>query len=535
MFTLNNENQVVLTISEQTPMPPSADFVFQALAHSEFADCLVLTKEVKEAFRSADFEQLIVAEKQNATLSISVSDDKMQASATLTTAYGGELISLEQAVETIKLSKVTRGYKQAWLEDLLGKQFESLPGKQISGIIAKGKIAVAGKNGHLEKNVQTLADRVRQPKRKEDGSVDMRDFGALASVKPGDKLMTHHFATLGKDGFNVLGETLKAKPGEEVKLNAGEGTQLSGTDNRYLVATVSGVPVDAKYGMRVDDVFTIPNVDVKSGHIEFDGSVIITENVDPGMKVKAKGDITVFGSVESAELEATGSIEIKEGCLGHSKDDHDLSNKVFCEGILTVAYAQYTCLTGNQVIIKTQASHCHIKAKNELLIGNPEKGDGKLIGGKVLDAKTMICGEVGTDKGAHTEVHLGYSAVLLKNRTDEIFEQVRKCGQELEALESEFDKALMVEDADKQQSLLIEISDKQSFNEQLIELLPNKAAKLEKAIHMLRDFCFLEVQHALHSNVELRIFNKVIKTARSYPPLTARIANNKVDFEFKTS
>lgn len=535
MFTLNNDNQVVLTVSEQTPMPPSADFVFQALANSEFADCYVLSKEVKEAFRSGDFEELIVAEKHDATLKITIAEDKMSATATLTTAYGGELMSVSTALELVNDAKITRGFKDALLESLLGKQFESPPGKEISAIIAKGQLPVAGKNGYLEKNVQTLADRVRQPKRREDGSVDMRDFGALASVKPGDTLMTHHFATLGRDGFNVIGEVLKAKPGDEVKLIAGDGTELSGTDDKYLIASISGVPVDDKYGMRVDDVFTIPNVDVKSGHIDFDGSVIITENIEPGMKVTAKGDITVFGSVESAELNATGSIEIKEGCLGHTKDNDELSNKIICDGNLTISYAQYTYLSGNQVKIKSQASHCHIKAKNELMIGNPEKGDGKLIGGKVLDAKTMICGEVGTEKGAHTQIHLGHAAVLLKQRTDEIFEQVRLCNQQLEALESEFDRALTIEDADKQQNLLIEISDKQNLNEQLIELLPNKAAKLERAIHMLRDYCYLEVQKSLHSNVELRIFNKVLKTARSYPPLTARIDKNKIELEFKTT
>lgn len=535
MFTLNNDNQVVLTVSEQTPMPPSADFVFQALANSEFADCYVLSKEVKEAFRSGDLAELIVAEKHDATLSITTAEDKMSATATLTTAYGGELMSMSTALEIVNDVKITHGFKEALLESLLGKQFESPPGKEISAVIAKGQLPVAGKNGYLEKNVQTLADRVRQPKRREDGSVDMRDFGALASVKPGDTLMTHHFASLGRDGFNVIGEVLKAKLGDEVKLIAGEGTKLSGTDDKFLVATISGVPVDDKYGMRVDDVFTIPNVDVKSGHIDFDGSVIITENIEPGMKVTAKGDITVFGSVESAELNATGSIEIKEGCLGHTLDNHELSNKITCDGNLNISYAQYTYLSGNQVKIKSQASHCHIKAKNELMIGNPEKGDGKLIGGKVLDAKTMICGEVGTEKGAHTEIHLGHAAVLLKQRADDIFKQVRLCNQQLEALESEFDRALSIEDADKQQNLLIEISDKQNLNEQLIELLPNKAAKLERAIHMLRDYCYLEVQKSLHSNVELRIFNKVFKAARSYPPLTARIEKNKVELKFKTT
>jgi hypothetical protein len=130
VFTLNNDNQVVLTISDQTPMPPNAESVFQALKQSEYVNCLVLKESVNKAFRNSDFEQLVVAEKHDATLSITISDDKMVATATLTTAYGGVALSLEKAMEQIALSNVNEGVIPNQVKVLIKQQLESLPGKK---------------------------------------------------------------------------------------------------------------------------------------------------------------------------------------------------------------------------------------------------------------------------------------------------------------------------------------------------------------------------------------------------------------------
>ena len=161
--------------------------------------------------------------------------------------------------------------------------------------------------------VQTLKDRLKAPKLKEDGSVDMRDFGKLASVKPGELLVQQQPATPGQEGFTVLGDVLPAKPGEVHTLIAGEGTEISKNNPMELLSTIAGVPVEINNGMRVDDIFTISEVTVKSGHIDFNGSVIVSGNIEPGMRVKAKGDITIFGTVESAQLTADGNITVKQG------------------------------------------------------------------------------------------------------------------------------------------------------------------------------------------------------------------------------
>lgn len=535
MFKRNTENKIVLIIDDANPAPPSADFVFAALANSPYANCFIYSDQVKLAFKQQNLVDLVVAEQRDAQITVKLSDDKMSATAKIVCAWGGEIVSLDKAKQAIVEQKVTRGFKQAWLDDLLGKQFSANPGDEFEAVIAQGKSPVAGKDGYLEKHVATLGERIRSPKRNEDGSVDMRDFGKLASVTPDTLLMTHHFATLGQDGFNVIGETLKPVAGKECKLKAGSGTYLS-SNQTQLFAEISGVPIDENDGLRVDDIFTIADVDVKSGHIDFNGSVVITHNVSAGMKVIANGDITIMGSVESAELIATGNIEIKQGCVGHQlKDGSSLSCVIQSKGNVHTKHAQYCAIQANNISIDTMASHCQLKAKNNLIIGDRDKRSGKLIGGKVLDAKTLVCAEIGTETGAHTIIMLDHSAVLLKQKVDDIFKKVTDSQQQIEKLEDEFNKALNIEDAAQQQELLMQISDKQTHLEQLVELLPLKAAKLESAIATLNKYCYLDVLGAMHSNVELHIFTKVLKTNRSYPPLIARLVDNKIALDFKTT
>ena len=117
---------------------------------------------------------------------------------------------------------------------------------------------------------------------------------------------------------------LPAKAGESHALVAGEGTEISKNNPLELISVIAGVPVDIANGMRVDDIFTIADVNVKSGHVDFEGSVIVTHNVEPGMRINAKGDITVMGTVESGHLTAAGDITIKQGVIGHQLDDKKL-------------------------------------------------------------------------------------------------------------------------------------------------------------------------------------------------------------------
>lgn len=185
MFKLAHNGNVLLDTSKSAPT--SAAFIIEAIEQSPYSECEIDHDAINNYFSSATPERiLVVATRHDATLIVEISDDKMLATGTLTLAKGGATLSFDEAKKELVKAHVARGYKQAFLEQLLQKQFELPPGSVVSGPLAKGRLPTDGQDSKFKAMVKTLKDRLKAPKLKEDGSVDMRDFGKLASVKPGE-------------------------------------------------------------------------------------------------------------------------------------------------------------------------------------------------------------------------------------------------------------------------------------------------------------------------------------------------------------
>ncbi|WP_283710061.1 DUF342 domain-containing protein [Pseudoalteromonas prydzensis] len=534
MFKLAHNGNVLLDVIEHSP--PSAAFIIEALKKSTFCECRIDHDAINAFFKEPNSERsLVVASKHDATLTVTISDDKMLATGELTTAQGGKALALAQAKQQLIKAGVARGYKQAFLEQLLQQQFELPAGTTAKGILAKGRLPEDGKSSKLLPQVQTLKERLKTPKLREDGTVDMRDFGKLASVEPGTILVRQQPATPGKEGFTVKGDVLPAKAGESSPLVAGEGSEISKNNPLELISTIAGVPVEIKNGMRVDDIFTIADVTVKSGHINFDGSVIVTHNIEPGMKVTAKGDITVMGTVESGELTAQGDITIKQGVIGHQLDDKTLSCKIISNGNIHLSHAQYSYLAGNNIFIERQASHCAMKATQLLQIGQTDNPQGKLFGGEILDAGMIIAGEIGNESGAKMFINMAASGQAITAETDECLKELAKTDEQLDTLQATIEKADLLKDAEKKKLLLAKIGATQTHYCQQAEQLEKRLSNLEQHLYGLLNNANLAVNKTLHSGVEIHIFDKVLKTNRSYPPCNVKLQEGKIEIEFKTS
>ncbi|MFC3034447.1 DUF342 domain-containing protein [Pseudoalteromonas fenneropenaei] len=537
MFKLAHNGNILINVSE-TP-PPSPAFIIEALEKSPYAECEINHDTINAFFKSDSKEpMLVVAKKVDAQFSVALSADKMEAIATLVTAKGGKVISLDDAKREIVKAGVTRGYKQAFLEDLLKHQFSSTPGSSFEGVVARGRAPQDGLPAKLMPHVQTLKERLKTPKLREDGTVDMRDFGALASVAPGTVLVTQRPATPGKEGYTVTGDSIAAKPGATFQLMAGEGTQISPHNPLELIATIAGCPSDIANGMRVDDVFTIADVTVKSGHVDFSGSVIVTHNVEPGMRIKAKGDITVMGSVESGELIAGGDIEIRQAAIGHMshiEGDHSLSCRVSAKGDVHLTHGQYAYIEGTNIFIDRQSNHCDLKATKLIQIGQTDNPKGKLIGGHVLDAQMLIAGEIGVESGTKMSITLAAEGKKLTEQTDHCLKELAKTDEQLDALQQAIEKADQVKDAAKKKLLLEKIGATQLHYCQQAEQLEHKLTELDNTLHELVDNAKLSATVTLHPGVEVRIFDKQLKTTRSYPPCSVQLEESKIEIVFKTA
>jgi uncharacterized protein (DUF342 family) len=537
LFKLAHNGNVILNVAELNP--PSAAFIVEALERSPYADCEVNHESIKAHFTSDFPEQLLVVAKQHdATFTVEVSEDQMQAIGKLTCARGGKTIGLEEAKKEIVKAGVNRGYKQIYLEQILKMQQELEPGTETSGIVAQGRPAENGQPAKILQHVQTVKERLKQPKLREDGTVDMRDFGALSSVAPGTLLITQRPATPGKEGFTVVGDTIAPTPGESFQLVAGEGTQISPTNPLELVATIAGSPSSIKNGMRVDDVFTIGEVNVRSGHVDFNGSVVVSHNVAPGMKIRAKGDITVMGSVESGELISGGNIEVKQAVIGHldhKNNDEGLTCRLVADGNIHLSHCQYTYLEANNVFIDRQSNHCDIKANQLIQVGIDEQPKGKLIGGEIFDAQMIIAGVIGSGSGANMRIHLARSGIQITEQLDSCLKALSQTDEQLEALQQAIEKADMVKDLEKKQQLKAKIGATHEHYSKEAKALKQQVAQLELKLHNLLENTKLTANHTLNSGVEIHIFDRVYKTQRSYPPCYASLQDRKIAISFKTS
>ena len=124
------------------------------------------------------------------------------------------------------------------------------------------------------------------------------------TVNEGDVVMRRVPAFDGKDGTTVVGKVLKAKKGKNPNFKKYAGTEVSDSEGNVLIASVKGHPVLQKQGVKIDETLTVAQANLKTGNINFDGSVVINGDVLPQVSVMATGDVFIKGTVENASVEA---------------------------------------------------------------------------------------------------------------------------------------------------------------------------------------------------------------------------------------
>ncbi|WP_330147481.1 FapA family protein [Shewanella oncorhynchi] len=367
-----------------------------------------------------------LAERRDGSIAIEISPDKMQASLKLTAAWGGKQIDLPEILTHLKKNNVCMGLSKLKIQALL-KQLSTLkPGEVCQSEIAQGKAPVNGLNAILERKVFLARERLLQPQEREDGSVDMRNLGAMIVVKANDLLMVKHLATEGTPGYNIKGEVLKQKPGKDAVLQAGTGTAFHPKDPNKLIATVPGQPVETRTGMNVDDVLQLKDVDISTGHVTFKGSILITGDVHEGMIVKSSGDITVMGFVDSATLEAEGDVTVSKGIIGRQIKANEYSTNIYSQGQISAQFVQYSQLVAKgNILVTKQLLHSNTKTAGSLTVSDPSGRRGDLVGGVAHAEKGITAVVIGATAGTKTDVYCAMGQAELKQDLKLLDESVK--------------------------------------------------------------------------------------------------------------
>lgn len=467
-----------------------------------------------------------ILERRDATVSINIEKDEMSAEAEIATAMGGKHLTAKAILDAAKNAGVKKGFSKEDLITLAQQAAKAEAGTIVKHSVAIGKEPINGNDAKIKPLVQSAQERILKPKEREDGSVDMRDLGDIICVKEGDPLAKKVPLTPGIKGFTVTATPLDPTPGEDCQLLAGDGTAISPKDGNVLVSTRVGLPKFIDNGMEVDEVYKIKNVDVSTGHIEFEGSVIIDGDVNEGMRVVASGDITVGGFVESSMLEAGGDITINSGIIGRKQDVEEsdittfnMSANIKAEGNIYAKYCQYAEIeSSSDIRIENQLMHSIISVKGKLWVGGEEKANGKLIGGLVNATSSVHAGIIGATAGSKTIVNFNQGINKFKAQLEEIDLRLKIEKDKTNELQAASNKLKKLP-AEQQNKAMLQkvVSTYQHHAKRMGEVLHEKEA-IEQELQEYMASVFIEAQEKFYQNVVLEVGEFNDRTKREYPP-----------------
>lgn len=476
------------------------------LFHNELDEVIRIQNENKNPM------QKVIGGHRDGAVNVRVSEDRMRASLQMLHPCGsGTPITAEMINDALAKAGVKEGIKSEAIPRLVQDQ-----GRKLSKflIIAEGRPAERGHDTRFIKLINTAVE--RKPRILSDDAVDYREFGGIPTVSPGDQLVRREPATRGVDGVTVTGEIMPAEPGVEKEYELNDTVALDTKNPEILLANKGGQPVIQECGAMVEDVVNMENIDLSTGNIEFDGTLVVKGDVATGMKIKVTGDIHIGGTVEAAFLEAGGQITIGGGIIGHG-NVRDENNQLRAEagyvkagGNITAKFVKNTVLrSGDSVIIRDMITHSEVTSLNQVVVGDKGSSKAQIMGGKTIASMLVKAPIIGSPAAALTRIEVGTdpeAEARIKGIKGKIMEK-EKFYNDIDRMYAYYrqfpDKAkpgIMDRVIATRNKTLQELKDLEAYQEQVDE----EEARLKRA-------CVI-VESKAYSGVELVFFGNINRT-----------------------
>lgn len=542
----NNIDLVLSPIKNDSVITEAS--IFELIQLSEYKDLYVDNTNIKNAI--AELNSVLkplqadktgreiryqILERRDATIIISIDSDEMSATAEISTALGGKHLSAKAILNSAQDSGVVKGFSKEELIKLAQTAAKEPPGSIIKGEIAVGKEAINGKDAKIKHLVQGAQDRILRPKKREDGSVDMRDLGDIICVKVGDNLAKRVPLTDGIKGYTVTGNPLDPLPGDDIQLNAGSGTVVSPKNENILVSTLVGLPRVIDNGMEIDEVYKIKNVDVSTGHVKFEGSIIIDGDVSEGMKVTATGDISIGGFVESAMLKSGGDITIGSGIIGRKQEtenvnvaDMQMSVNIQAQGNVFAKYCQYAEISCNALRIENQLMHSLINVRDTLWLGTEDKANGKLIAGYINAGSAVHAGIIGATAGSKTVINFSEKVNVFKEQISDLDVRIKAESDKTEELKNATNKLKNLPKDKANPDMLAKVVSTYKFHANRMGELLNDKEHLEQQLQEYMCSVFVDGTERFYPGVEVIVGDFNDKTRREYGPSKINYNERKI-------
>lgn len=367
----------------------------------------------------------LIGQRKDASVLITCDDNFMHAYITVLPPYGGREFNSDILKASLKKFDINEACcDKKILDNILNKKIAN------NVLFASGYDKQEGKETYFE----ALVTEVEHIPLEENKTKAIDDHSALhfAQVNVGIPLMQRHPAIPGTHGKNVKGQIIPASTIHDVSFNKNlTGVKASPDNPNILISDIKGHPVILADGACVDDIMMVNNVDMSTGNINYDGSVMVKGEVMPGMKIQATGDIIACGVVNRAVLQAQNNITVHCGVIGDhvnsekTKEEKNLFlTRLKAGGDITIQYAsQAKLIAAHDITVHEYISHCYCEAKGTIQVGQTG-GKGRIFGGEYHAYMSINANHIGAESELKTQVSAGI--------TSKIYHQFYQLKQALE-------------------------------------------------------------------------------------------------------
>ncbi len=272
-------------------------------------------------------------------------------------------------------------------------------------VFVEGKKPV---DGNVQKVILDYDMSIETGKKSEDGSIDFKERSFIHNIDAGVQIAHFIPEKPAVDGLNIYDEVLEAHYDEDPCYKIGNNLKVE-ADGINIKSAIKGILVNNNNTISVSNVIEIEKVDLSTGNIEVDGSVIIKENVTQGFSIKTEGDIKVNGNIEDAKINCGGNLIVSGGIIGGPDSDMHINGKVYA------SFIRNANLISNDDVIANQIVNSDISCNNRVIA---LEGKGVIIGGNIKALNGIWAKSIGAISESKTTVIVGRDAeayALFKN------------------------------------------------------------------------------------------------------------------------
>jgi len=375
-------------------------------------------------------------------------------------------------------------------------------------LIAKGKAFQKGEDTCFRFFFQT--DKQPGQSLEEASDIDFKERGTIQTAKAGDILAQKILPTSGEDGFDVFNNLMIAESGRDWNLTSLGGVSVSEDGQTYRAEVDGMITLVGENRIGVLNSYEISgDVDLTTGNLAMDGSLLIKGSIREGFSVKASGDIIVSQGVEDAVLRCGANLKVNQGIFGKGK------NIIIAKGDIYSDFVESARINAvGNIVVKNSIARSFITSKGRVDVSS---GKGKIMGGTIFASNGVKANEIGSETGIKTIIRVGRAPKPLKiiKRYEKRLASLRKNSHRINFNIGKLMKKSETVALDKEEQIALE---KLKTLRRLEAELENREARYEKILkeelNKEKKSIGVEIRHTVHEGTIIIIQGYVHKVKK---------------------